>query len=165
MFRRPDFRNDNERQGRTVVTWFMDSSALVKRYVREQGSKWLRAEITHHSVIIAQITAVEVVAALRKRFRQGDISEFAFYQARKRFITHVARQQYQVVTMNSQIVDEAMRIASDQDLRAYDAVQLATALAIIPPSNTSRLVFLTADDDLEVASQAEGLKTENPLNH
>ena len=143
----------------------MDSSALVKRYVREQGSKWLRAEITHHRVIVAQITAVEVVAALRKRFRQGDISEFAFYQARKRFITHAAKQQYQVVMMNSQIVDEAMRIASDHDLRAYDAVQLATALTSITSSDTSQLVFLTADNDLEVASQAEGLKTENPLNH
>lgn len=147
------------------MNWFTDSSAIVKRYVSEQGSKWLRHEITRHHVIIAQVTLVEVVAALRKRFRQGDISEFACYQARKRFITHIAKQQFRVIEMSSEIVDEAMRVAFDRDLRAYDAVQLSSALTSVKTVDNRKLVFITADANLEKAGRAEGLKTDNPLSH
>lgn len=147
------------------MNWFTDSSALVKRYVGEQGSKWLRREITRHQVIIAQVTLVEVVAALRKRFRQGDLSEFACYQARKRFITHIARQQFRVIEMSSGIVDEAMRVAFDKDLRAYDAVQLSSALKAVKAVDKMKLIFITADANLEKAGRAEGLMTDNPLNH
>jgi predicted nucleic acid-binding protein len=147
------------------VNWFTDSSALVKRYVNEKGSKWLRHEITRHHVIIAQIAIVEVVAALRKRFRQGDISEFASYQARKRFITHVAKQQFRVIDMSSEIVDEAMRVAFDRDLRAYDAVQLSSALTTAKTVGKRKLVFITADANLEKAARAEGQKADNPLDH
>lgn len=147
------------------MNWFTDSSALVKRYVSEKGSKWLRHEITRHHVIIAQVPLVEVVATLRKRFRQGDISEFACYQARKRFITHIAKQQFRVIGMSSEIVDEAMRVAFDRDLRAYDAVQLSSALTTVKTVDNRKLVFITADANLETAGRAEGLKTDNPLNH
>src|ERR1700693_737037 len=74
--------------------------------IRERtGEQVAATRKTRHHVIIAQISIVEVVAALRKRFRQGDISEFASYQARKRFITHIAKQQFRVIDMSSEIVD------------------------------------------------------------
>ena len=147
------------------MIWLADASALVKRYVNEKGSRWLRRELAHHQIIIAQITPVEIVAALGKRFRQGDISEFAFYQARKRFLAHRARQQYQIVEMNAPIVEEAMRVAFDHDLRAYDAVQLGTALITAKRVERDRLFFVTADSQLAAASAAEGLQVENPLSH
>lgn len=108
---------------------------------------------------------MEVIAALRKRFRQGDLSEFACYQARKRFITHIAKQQFRVIAMGSEIVDEAMRIAFDKDLRAYDAVQLSSALKAVKTVDKRKLEFITADANLEKVGRAEGLKTDNPLNH
>jgi uncharacterized protein len=147
------------------VSWFTDSSALVKRYVKEPGSKWVRREITHHQVLIAQITPVEIVAALRKRFRQGDISEFACYQARKRFLTHLAKRQFRIVEVSSDIINKSLRVAFDRDLRAYDAVQLATALNAAKADDKARFVFITADTNLERAGVAEGIKTDNPLNH
>jgi predicted nucleic acid-binding protein len=147
------------------VIWFADASALVKRYVNEPGSHWLRRELAHHQIVTAQITPVEIVAALGRRFRQGDISEFALYQARKRFLTHRARQQYHIVEMSAPIVDEAMRVAVAHDLKAYDAVQLATALITAKGVERDRFFFVSADSHLEAASAAEGLQVENPLKH
>lgn len=147
------------------MIWFADASALVKRYVNEVGSYWLRRELAHHQIFMAEITSVEIVAALGRRFRQGDISQFALYQARKRFLTHRAKQQYQIIKMNTPIIDEAMRVAVVHDLRAYDAVQLATALVTAKGVERNRFFFVSADAQLEAASAAEGLQIENSLNH
>jgi predicted nucleic acid-binding protein len=52
--------------------YFVDSSALVKRYVREDGTGWVR-RLTRRSsstvIYIARITAVEVTSAVARRRR------------------------------------------------------------------------------------------------
>ncbi len=67
--------------------------------------------------------------------------------------------------MNQRIVDESLRLTFAHTLRAYDAVQLASALTAITSFDKSRFVFITADSDLETAARAEGLQTDNPLGH
>jgi uncharacterized protein len=55
-----------------------------------------------------------------------------------------------------------------QALRAYDAVQLASALSILPiitQSPDSTLTFLTGDNRLLNAAQSENLLADNPNNH
>ena len=145
--------------------WFADTSALIKRYVREQGSDWLRNEIATHDIVISQLTPIELTAALGRRFRQGMISRFAFYQARRMFLLHLQADQYTLIDLEQHIVDEAMRLTFGQGLRAYDAVQLATALEACKTMERNRFVFLTCDTALELVGKAEGLPTDNPLNH
>jgi hypothetical protein len=147
------------------VIWFVDTSALAKRYVNEPGNHWLRSEVAQHHVLLAQITSVEMMAALGRRFRQGQISQFALYQARRRFLTNRAQSQYQIVDLSAAIVEEAMRLVVVYDVRAYDAVQLAAALFVAKGVDRNRFVFVTADFQLEAASVAEGLQVDNPLNH
>jgi hypothetical protein len=35
------------------MIWACDTSALVKRYVQELGSRWFRREVDHHIILIA----------------------------------------------------------------------------------------------------------------
>jgi uncharacterized protein len=53
-----------------VTTYFLDSSALAKRYLPEIGSPWIR-QITdpanQNDLFIARITWVEVLSARRQR--------------------------------------------------------------------------------------------------
>ena len=147
------------------MLWFVDTSALVKRYVNEPGSLWLRHELPQHQLLLAQITSVEMMAALGRRYRQGSLSQFALYQARRRFLAHRAQQEYQIVELSAPLIEEAMRLAVVYELRAYDAVQLATALATVKGVTRSRFVFVTADFQLEATCVAEKLPVENPLNH
>src|SRR5215831_20177248 len=51
------------------MIWFVDTSALVKRYIKEQGSEWFRREIIQHNVLISQLTPIEMAAALSKRLQ------------------------------------------------------------------------------------------------
>jgi predicted nucleic acid-binding protein len=53
-----------------VAAYFVDSSALVKRYVQERGTAWVRS-LTHrrtgNQILLASITVVEVTAAVARR--------------------------------------------------------------------------------------------------
>ena len=60
-----------------VKAYFLDSNALVKRYVPELGSEWIQALAdsgTGNILIIARITWVEVLSALARRQREGSLS-------------------------------------------------------------------------------------------
>jgi predicted nucleic acid-binding protein len=145
--------------------WYADTSALVKRYVREQGSDWFRREVIKNPVIISQLTPIEITAALGRRFHQGAISKFAYYQAHRMFLLHLRDGKYQIVDLDQRIVDESMRLTFRQGLRAYDAVHLATAIVVSASRDRSRFVFLTSDTTLEAVCVTEGFNTDNPLRH
>jgi len=149
------------------MIWYCDSSAVVKRYVREVGSLWLRREVSKHEIIISQITPVEVYAALAVKQRTGALPLFSYHKARKDFAEHIKHKQYLVWPVTDAIFLLAATLVGRHPLRAYDAVQLATALDYLKarPPDRARLRFLTADDQLERAAQAEGLKTDNPNRH
>lgn len=60
-----------------MVAYFLDSSALLKRYISETGSSWIQsltAESAGHLVIVAQITWVEIHSALARRQREGSLN-------------------------------------------------------------------------------------------
>jgi predicted nucleic acid-binding protein len=56
------------------MVFYLDASALLKRYVQEAGSQWitaLYAPAANHTLATAHITKVEAAAALAAKFRQG----------------------------------------------------------------------------------------------
>jgi hypothetical protein len=58
-----------------MATLFFDSSGLVKRYIAETGTAWiqsLNAPGAGHDRVIAEITGVEMTAAVTRRIRRGD---------------------------------------------------------------------------------------------
>lgn len=73
--------------------------------------------------------------------------------------------QYQLVEVNQTLVEAAGELVRRHPLRAYDAIQLASALqihSILAQEATNSLIFLTADDRLNTIARLEGLVTDNP---
>ena len=55
-----------------MAVYFVETSALAKRYVAETGSVWLRTLLdprTGCSVYVVRVTAVEMIAAFTRRER------------------------------------------------------------------------------------------------
>jgi len=152
-----------------VAVYFIDSSALVKRYVIETGTAFV-TDITDpaagHHTYVARITGVEVIAALARRGRGGDVSADALAAALDQFRREFATQ-YRIVEMTSALLSDAMRLAETRALRGYDAVQLAAALRVntecVALGLSSTLV--SADGDLNTAAMTEGLTVEDPNAH
>ena len=63
-----------------MAAYFVDSSALVKRYISESGTPWMRNlcdSAVGHTLYIARITGAEVIAALSRRARMPGLTQSA----------------------------------------------------------------------------------------
>jgi predicted nucleic acid-binding protein len=158
-----------------VAIYYFDSSGLVKRYVAEVGSNWiisLTNPAAGHRIYVANITGVEVTAAIKKRVRMGDINAADAAAAIANFQNDLANQ-YNILQVTDQILASATALTTNHKLRAYDAVQLAVAIEInrqilglgLPVAGMVSLILISADDDLNAAATAEGLTVDDPRNH
>ena len=57
---------------------YFDTSALIKRYVRERGSTRVVSLMRRHELLSSAITPVEVMSALSRRRRDRELSEEDF---------------------------------------------------------------------------------------
>lgn len=150
-----------------MSAYFLDSSALVKRYILERGSAWVEAIVDSefgNKIFIARITWVEVLSAFARRQREGSLSATEVEQSTEIF-KYDLDNQYQLVEVNGTLAEAAGKLVRRHPLRAYDAIQLASALqiqSIFAQEATNPLIFLTADERLNTIASLEGLVTDNP---
>jgi predicted nucleic acid-binding protein len=147
----------------------VDTSALIKRYVDEVGSDWLRTEFNAPppSIIIVHLTLVEVTSVLTRRMREGTLTPAEYGQAQNAFRADCLNE-YELITAVDNVIDQANHLLERHPLRAYDAIHLAAAVTInqqLLANHLSPLIFLAADDRLNRAASAEGLAIDNPNHH
>jgi hypothetical protein len=152
-----------------AVTSYLDSSALVKRYLVETGTPWVQTWCAdpNQTVAVGEIGLVEIAAAFAGKLRGAHITPAQFYDARTDLAAD-ARDAYVLVTINRAVVDEAIELTATHRLRGYDAVHLACALTLnraLVAHQLAPLVLISADDDLLEAAAAEGLATDDPNRH
>ncbi len=148
-----------------MAAYFLDSSAVMKRYVQETGTVWVRALTasgTGNFFYLARITDVEVTAALARRRGQPGLSVVQAVAALRQFRRDFG-QDYRVVEITIALLQRAAQLADTHALRGYDAVQLAVALDV--HARDQALVLVSADAELNAAATAEGLRVEDPNTH
>lgn len=152
------------------MIYFWDSSALVKRYIRETGTQWVKDTLRRSrrsECLIAKVTGAEVAAALARKQRMGEISNRNRLKALRAFLLHF-RRSYTKIEISDTVVNLAIDLTQRHPLRGYDAIQLASAMIMDADLKRTRkpgLTFVSADNILCEAAQAEGLLMENPNNH
>jgi predicted nucleic acid-binding protein len=152
-----------------VSVYFLDTSALVKRYIDETGSAWLRAIVDpalSPFLVISQLL-VEVHSALNRRLREGTMSQ-GDYTRTKHAFRGDCQNEYNLIPISEAIVDLSCGLLERHPLRASDAIHLATALTsnqLLSNGDLPALTFLCADDRLLDAATAEGLGVDNPNHH
>jgi predicted nucleic acid-binding protein len=153
-----------------AVAYFLDSSALVKRYVQETGTSWVRG-ITRRSpstaIYIARITAVEVPCAIARRRKGKTLTSRHASSILRRFRQHLAGR-YNVAQLTAALLDDATRLGVKYALRAYDAIQLAVALEVNrvhQAGGAAPVTLVSADQALNDAALTEGLAVDDPRLH
>ena len=121
---------------------YFDSSAIVKLSHAEPHStalgEYLDSEVEASTSVIAE---VEVTRALRRAGTAADQAVMGFY----------------LLALDAEVREEAARLGSPQ-VRALDAIHLATALAI----GDDDLEFITYDDRQAAAARELGLTVVQP---
>ena len=115
-----------------MPSYFLDSSALVKRHVTETGHLWVRslcAPGAGNLIIAAELALVEVPASFARMARKTPrrISVAQRDRLMSEFEDRV-RRHYEVVQFDRAIANRAVALCRKHPLRAYDAIQLASAL-------------------------------------
>jgi hypothetical protein len=140
------------------VIRFFDTSALVKRYVEEPGSSMVRAALRSHAVVVARVTLAEAAAAVARAARAGAVSEAQRDVILARLPEDFAK--LQIVEIRPALVARVPAMVARYPLRAYDAIQLASAITV---RQTGLAVELwCADGDLLEAAIAEGFRVITP---
>jgi predicted nucleic acid-binding protein len=149
-----------------MAVLYPDSSALVKRYLAETGTAWMKAMLdptTKNEVYVARITYAEIIAAISRRQRAGSITPADAVTAKTDFRADFAGE-YLPIEVTDHLIGQAALLAEKHFLRGYDAVQLAAALEVSLVYATPILV-LCADAELTAAARLEGLAVDDPNLH
>lgn len=133
---------------------YLDSSALVKLVVEEPGSEqaarlWDGAD----AVFTSRIGHPEVRAALAAARRNGRLDADTHRRAKTSWGEF--RQALRLVELTPRVEDDAADLAERHGLSGFDAVHLASALALAP----APLVMATWDGRLHRAARACELAT------
>ena len=153
-----------------MAIYFFDSSGLVKRYISEKGTAWIKSLTdppSGNSLYFARITGAEMIAAITRRQRRGATTREDAHAAVTAFRTDFHRA-YFPIDITPIVVLRAMDIAEHHGLRGYDAVQLAAALELRDQCRLLGLpepTLVAADHELNLAAGVEGLAVDNPNTH
>ena len=133
---------------------FADSSAIVKLYADEEGHERVR---TLDAMVVSAVARVEVPAALWRKNRMGELNARDARTLVRAFEHDLASTTGRLVALplTNEILERAAELTATHGLRAYDAVQLASARAarLIEPECST---FAAFDGELSEAAAREG---------
>ena len=146
-----------------MSTFFVDTGALVKRYIAEIGSPWVLTWIeptAGNVTVISELATVEIFSSLSRRGREGLLSPKDLQVLQSDFLVHVETE-YLTVPLDLMVLAQARTLVNKHPLRALDAVQLACALRATSVLNEP-MSFISGDNNLLKVAAAEGFTTDNP---
>jgi predicted nucleic acid-binding protein len=158
-----------------MAMYFLDSSAIVKRYFQERGHDWIETlhdPAQRHVLYIAQVALVEVVASICRKAREQDMP----LEERNTTIDDFRRDVrsfYSAWVIDNVLYTTAGDLCRTHRLRAYDAIQLACAMAVREDAFVAQpteadppdVIFISADHGLLTVALTEGFNIENPNNY
>ena len=149
-----------------MSSYYVDTSALIKRYLTEVGSTWIE-NITDlasgNIIVICDLTAVEVFSTLARRRREATIAPADVLVLQTQFLADFG-QEYLSIVLENVVLSRARDLLNRYPLRSLDAIQLASAIeaSIILGEP---MTFVSADKNLLSAALGEGFHADNPYNH
>ncbi|MCD6443523.1 type II toxin-antitoxin system VapC family toxin [Candidatus Bathyarchaeota archaeon] len=141
---------------------YLDSSAVIKRYVKEPGSGlvrelFLRMYSGECRLSYSIWNVGEVLGVLDRARRIGRLDEEGYKVARRRFILETRRLTrlglVYLVPVRVRILVESWKLLEKHHLYIADALQIATARYV------NATEFLTGDERLHETASNEGLNS------
>lgn len=135
---------------------YLETSALVKLYVDEEGSPVvLRAADQAELIATSAIAYIEARAAFVRRRYEGGLSAGDYRRVIRDLDADWTR--YLIVEVTDSLIRKGASFAETHRLRAYDAIHLASA-AVVRGWLAEPIVFASWDLGLAKAARGEGLE-------
>ena len=116
--------------------YFLDTSAIVKRYHQEFGSDFIDRLFAESDAkfVISDISIIEFYSALSMKVRVGEIDEENFMSLRKLFSQDIKEGLYEVAEFaNTEKLESTkllLKYAKKHSLKSLDAIQLSVVKSV-----------------------------------
>lgn len=141
---------------------YLDSSAFVKRYLREEGSELLQERLKSNRALCASaIGYAEIHAALARKAWRKEVSRLEFLQLRNRF--ELDWLDVQEIAVDQETLSPVASLVENLDLRGMDAIHLAAAIWMWRKTG-EKPELVTSDGDLLSAARNLGLTAWDPTS-
>jgi uncharacterized protein len=138
-----------------VTFAYFDTSALLKRYIREPGSAQVASLLRRHDLLSSAITPVEILSALWRRKRSGDLSEENFSATLSRVQSD--RTRWELIEVSATVLSRAEGFVQVVvPVRALDAIHVAS-LMVFHAASSVQIQFVTGDGRQRDAATNLGL--------
>ena len=135
---------------------YIDTSALIKHYVAEDGSDYVNDLIADASIIATGlITRAEMTAGINRLLRMNYISKEHYSISLRDFRSDWNH--YERIMISEEIVARADSLTCEYTLRGYDSVHLACGLSWQDALQLP-IAFATFDAELRDAAQKSGVQ-------
>ena len=140
------------------MAYFLDTSAVAKLYFDESNADLVRNLVGLEDVVfISALTNVEMTAAVEKSKRERRINSPLYRTISTQLEWDLLKAPFRAIAITVDQLAHAKQLVRRRQLRAPDAIQLASAL------ETAKRVpgpheFLSFDRALSDAARLEGLK-------
>lgn len=121
---------------------YFDTSVLVKRYVKEEGSTTARRLLQRYRFLSSAVAPVEVWSTLTRRRTAGELTPRDFLAIRSRL--HKDRGYWELVEVGAIVLSQAEELVQKTGLRTLDALHVASAITFQAASGLT-IPFVTAD--------------------
>ena len=140
---------------------YLDSSALVKLYIQEPGSKEVKEQVAARIVSTSRVSYVEARAGIARKFREGELTE----EERRRIVRDLEEdwKNYFIVDVSESVAKLGGELTDRYPLRGFDAIHLASVL-LLKNRTRSDVSFSCFDKRLREAAKAEGLDVPEHLD-
>ncbi len=141
------------------MNYYFDTSALIKRYIDEEGSESVEALLGQaDSICVSFITKIECISTLRRLLLEGLLDQSNYTVLKAEVVEDF---QYFTVIDNKEIIqDLCIQLIDKHQLKTSDSIQLACAVAI----KNQLDLFVVSDKKLKEKCEFEQFKVFDPTN-
>ena len=142
------------------MSWaYFDTSALIKRYVNEDGRREVLQFLRSHDCVTSALLSVEFQSAVRRRVADGSLDEGRVPEILKRFAGD--REFWALIEVPRDVLLSAEKLVANHPLRTRDAIHVASAQLFAARLAASKLTFVRADTRPTAVAASIGLPTKD----
>ncbi len=106
---------------------FFDSSAFIKKFVKEQGSTEVDEYCQQASMLgLSVICLPEMMSALNRKLREGNLSEEDYFFVKDQIVAVI--EDIQIINLVPEVINKSIVLLENNVLRSLDALHISCAL-------------------------------------
>mgnify|MGYP000331973244 CR=1 FL=1 len=139
------------------MIYYFDTSALIKRYILEQGSNKVDNLFeSAEAIFVSAITKIESISTIKRLLSEKVISQEEYTRLKNEIIYDF--NYFSIISLNSTIEKQAINLIETYQLKTLDSIQLACFISIRDQVNA----IVLSDKKLEIAARQENFDIINP---